>query len=63
MTVCQDDLRLKAPAHPHDVCTETRVLMTDVQLCTTKNTDTPQRANGIEEVKTLTRLSSDTQAP
>ena len=61
MTVCQDDLRLKAPAHPHDVCTETRVEMTDVQLCTSRNTDTPPRANGIEEVKTLACLSSTTQ--
>ena len=32
MTVCHDDLRHKAPAHPHDECTETRVEMTDTQL-------------------------------
>ena len=39
MTDGQDDLRLKAPAHPHDVCTETRVEMTYVPLCLTRNTD------------------------
>ena len=39
MTVCHDHLRLKAPALPHDVCTETCVEMADVQLCTTTNTD------------------------
>ena len=39
LTVGHDDLRLKAPAHPHNVSTETRVEMSDVQLCTTRNTD------------------------
>ena len=43
MTLCLVDLRLKALAHPHDVCTEARVEMTGVQLCTTRNSDTPPR--------------------
>ena len=38
-TVCQVHLRLKALAHPHDACIETRVPMTDVQLRTTRKTD------------------------
>ena len=50
MTVGHDDLNLKAPAHAHDVCTETRVEMTVVPLCRTMNTDTPPRAKRIEIV-------------
>ena len=39
MSVCHDDLRPKALAHPHVVCTETRVEMIDVPLRTKRNTD------------------------
>ena len=44
MTVCHDDLRLKAPAHPHSVQRYTREETTDVQLWTTRINDTPPRA-------------------
>ena len=54
-----DDLRLKAPAHPHDVCTESRVEMTDVPLCTTRNTDiVSHTARTILHQRQLTSRSS-----